>query len=636
MGPAQLAGVLSIVARAAAEAQGQAVRRGGRRRHARLRRAVASRSSACRSSSPGCSTTTGSSTRATPAPCSAICLSVIENAPIRGHRPLRRLPDVTRAAITRRLARRQPGRDRPPGLRDLPRASASRPSPCTPTPTPGCRSCARPTSPCGCPATRPADTYLRGDLIVDAAPAIGCRRGPPRLRLPLRERRLRPRGHRRRADLGRADPGVDRADGLQGRGQEADGGGRRPGAAEVARRGRPTADLPLLVKASAGGGGRGMRVVRGLADLPGEVASRVGRGGVGVRRRRPSSVEPYVEHGRHVEVQVVGDTRRRAGARRAGLLDPAPAPEGRRGGAGARLPRRDPGRPARRRSRAAARGDRLRRRRARSSSCSTPGTARFFFLEMNTRLQVEHPVTELVTGARPGRAAAPVAEGGRVPRRAALGDDRRPRRSRSGCTPRTRPRDWQPQSGRAHRFEVPEQPANRDVRRGRRVRVRRARSSTFYDAMLAKVVATAPTREAAARRLAAALARARIHGVAHQPRPAGRGAAVARRSWPASVSTAFLDEPRGLATGAARRPRRSGPLPSPRRSRWPSRRGAARTVQRGIPVGWRNVAVQPQRTEFDGRHRPSSGWRRPRRLRRRRASVAEVEVRRRRPRRPLR
>ena len=59
MGPAQLAGVLSIVARAAVRGQGQAVRRGGRRRDARLRRAVQSRSRACRSSSPGWCTTTG-------------------------------------------------------------------------------------------------------------------------------------------------------------------------------------------------------------------------------------------------------------------------------------------------------------------------------------------------------------------------------------------------------------------------------------------------------------------------------------------------------------------------------------------------------------------------------------------------
>ena len=66
-------------------------------------------------------------------------------------------------------------------------------------------------------------------------------------------------------------------------------------------------DLPLLVKASAGGGGRGMRIVRALADLDGEIAaaqaeaqSAFGDGTV--------FVEPYVERGRHVEVQVVGSS----------------------------------------------------------------------------------------------------------------------------------------------------------------------------------------------------------------------------------------------------------------------------------------------------------------------------------------
>ena len=155
-------------------------------------------------------------------------------------------------------------------------------------------------------------------------------------------------------------------------------------------------DLPLLVKASAGGGGRGMRVVRTLADLPGEVAkaeaeaeSAFGDGTV--------FVEPYVEHGRHVEVQVLGH---RDGVlvlgerdcsiqrRHQKVVEEAPAPN---------LAEAD--------SLGAARGGREPRRLpsttaapARSSSCTTPETERFFFLEMNTRLQVEHPVTELVHG----------------------------------------------------------------------------------------------------------------------------------------------------------------------------------------------------------------------------------------------
>ncbi len=155
------------------------------------------------------------------------------------------------------------------------------------------------------------------------------------------------------------------------------------------------AQLPLLVKASAGGGGRGMRIVRSLADLPGEVekaeaeaASAFGDGTV--------FVEPYVEHGRHVEVQVWGDAEGTIAVlgerdcsiqrRHQKVVEEAPAP-GKFSG-----------------------GTRDKMHKAAKAAAETIGyqgvgtveflydeeTERFFFLEMNTRLQVEHPVTEMV------------------------------------------------------------------------------------------------------------------------------------------------------------------------------------------------------------------------------------------------
>ena len=93
MGPQQLAGVLSIVARQAAAARGDASTRRPTRRCARRSRSR-SRASRCRCSCPGGSTTTGSSTRATPARCSGSACRQRTPPPVEGHRPVRRLPAV--------------------------------------------------------------------------------------------------------------------------------------------------------------------------------------------------------------------------------------------------------------------------------------------------------------------------------------------------------------------------------------------------------------------------------------------------------------------------------------------------------------------------------------------------------------
>ncbi len=353
------------------------------------------------------------------------------------------------------------------------------------------------------------------------------------------------------------------------------------------------ADLPLLVKASAGGGGRGMRVVRALADLPGEIekasaeaASAFGDGTV--------FVEPYVERGRHVEVQVVGH----AGGvlvlgerdcsiqrRHQKVVEESPAP----GLA-----------EATRRALHAAAVDAATAVDYRGAGTVEflydPATERFFFLEMNTRLQVEHPVTELVHGVDLVELQLTVAEGRELDPRS-IGDT-----YGHAVEVRLYAEDpaagWQPQSGTLSLFEVPDVAGEFDLlnRPGLRVDAGFVSGdvvSTHYDAMLAKLIAWAPTREQAARRLADALARARIHGVV-----TNRDLLVAvlrsARFAAADLATDFLDTLPESDSPDVQRAATAAALALAEAD------AARRSVQSGIPVAWRNVVSQPQVTEFEG------------------------------------
>jgi propionyl-CoA carboxylase alpha chain len=345
-------------------------------------------------------------------------------------------------------------------------------------------------------------------------------------------------------------------------------------------------DLPLLVKASAGGGGRGMRIVRTLADLPGEIEkasaeaeSAFGDGTV--------FVETYVEKGRHVEVQVVGshvfgERDCSIQRRHQKVVEETPAPN---------LPDA---------TRAALHD--AARKAAEAIDYRGAGTVeflydedndRFFFLEMNTRLQVEHPVTEEVHGVDLVAAQIAVAEGREI----------ESPRAPSGHAIEIRlyaedpAADYQPQSGLLTAFEIEEGDGIRvdsGFAAGNEV-------STYYDAMLAKVIAYAPTREEAARKLAGALSRARIHGLV-----TNRDLLVEILRDPdfleGRVSTAFLagSGVSRLAALAPQPPVGDAGAPVAAALALAERDRMGRTVQQGIPVAWRNVVSQPQRTEFEG------------------------------------
>ena len=315
---------------------------------------------------------------------------------------------------------------------------------------------------------------------------------------------------------------------------------------------QPTdADLPLLVKASAGGGGRGMRIVRSLADLPDAVRA-AGAEALSAFGDGTVFVEPYVEHGRHVEVQVVGfpDEVVILGERDCSLQrrhqkvveeTPAPAlPED------IRTALLEAARAA-----AAAIGY---RGAGTVEFLYDPARDRFFFLEMNTRLQVEHPVTELVWGVDLVALQLAVVEGSSAEVAA--------RATTSAPDPAGAPRghaievrlyaedpadDYRPQSGVLTRFEIP-------TPDGIRVDSGYATGSvvsSHYDAMLAKVIAHGPARDAAIRLLADVLSRARIHGIT-----TNRHFLVevlrAEAFLAGDVSTSFLA---GFETVAARPPR---------------------------------------------------------------------------------
>jgi len=263
--------------------------------------------------------------------------------------------------------------------------------------------------------------------------------------------------------------------------------------------------FPLLIKAAAGGGGKGMRVVTS-ADQVRESAASAMREAQAAFGDGRVFIERYIPRARHVEIQIMGDTHGNVvhlferecsiQRRHQKIVEESPSP-------GIT--------PALRQAmgEAAVRG-------AQAIGYAGAGTfefmledsGNFYFLEVNTRLQVEHPVTEAVTGWDLVRLQVMVASGAKLP---FTQNELTTRGHAIECRlcAEDPARGFLPSTGKLHVYEEPHGPGIRvdsGVCEGGEV-------SVHYDPMLAKIIVSAPTRDAAIARMIEALRRTCVLGV---------------------------------------------------------------------------------------------------------------------------
>jgi len=263
--------------------------------------------------------------------------------------------------------------------------------------------------------------------------------------------------------------------------------------------------FPVLVKASAGGGGRGMRVVNSAGELSAAIVSakREAKAAFGDDRML---IEKYVQNPRHIEVQIIGDSHGNLLSlferectlqrRHQKVIEEAPSPT-------LNATQRDTVCAAARKA-------------AGAVNYVGAGTIEFvsdgkdvFFIEMNTRLQVEHPVTELITGVDLVEWQLRVAFGEELPLKQ---DEIR----LNGHAIEARvyaenpQKNFMPSVGRIKTWRTPE--ATNGLRIDAGYRAGDA-VSPYYDAMLAKVIAWAPTRDAAIERLDRGLEDTDVRGI---------------------------------------------------------------------------------------------------------------------------
>ncbi|WP_433627534.1 acetyl/propionyl/methylcrotonyl-CoA carboxylase subunit alpha [Nocardia sp. CA-120079] len=477
------------------------------------------------------------------------------------------------------------------------------------------------------PGNTPAETYLRGELIIEAALATGADAIHPGYGF------LSENAEFAQAVLAAGlvwiGPPVEAIEqmGSKVAAKKMMDAAGVPVLAELDPDEVTAAQLPVLIKASAGGGGRGMRVVRELADLEPQIAA--------ARREAESAFgdptvfcERYLETGRHIEVQVMADTHGTIWAvgerecsiqrRHQKVVEEAPSPlveriDAMRASGSEAVAERDHAGPA-----PVADGSSMRERLFEAARLAAgaigytgAGTVEFladeagdfFFLEMNTRLQVEHPVTECTTGLDLVRTQLEVAAGGEL---AAAPPPLRGHSIEVRLYAEDPAHEWQPQSGTVHRLGIPSVATEFDVldRPGVRLDTGVVDGSVVgvhYDPMLAKVISYAETRGDAARLLATALQRAKIHGLV-----TNRDLLVRVLRHPAFLAgdtdTAFF-ETHGLdslSAPLATEADEALSIVAAALADAAANRKAAR-VGGGLPAGWRNLSSQSQHKSYESR-----------------------------------
>jgi 3-methylcrotonyl-CoA carboxylase alpha subunit len=263
--------------------------------------------------------------------------------------------------------------------------------------------------------------------------------------------------------------------------------------------------FPVLVKASAGGGGRGMRIVRAVADLAGAITS--------AKREAKAAfgddhvlIERFVQNPRHIEVQIIGDSHGNLLSlferectlqrRHQKVIEEAPSPtltEAQRDAVCAAA-----------------------RKAASAVDYVGAGTIEFvsdgrdvFFIEMNTRLQVEHPVTELITGIDLVEWQLRVAFGEKLP----LAQDQiklNGHAIEARVYAENPQKNFMPSVGKIRTWRLPDATDGLRIDAGYR---EGDAVSPYYDAMLAKMIAWAPDRETAIERLNRGLQQSDIRGI---------------------------------------------------------------------------------------------------------------------------